>query len=105
MAPLSSLAVCGLILLQSLAAANAIQFPDTQHGFTTRRLTPVQAQLELGPLLSNNSSIFGPNDSRWPNATERYQNYAPPHIQLVVQPGLESDIPTIVRVVTSLLKV
>ena len=98
MAPLSSLAVCGLILLQPLAAADDVRFPDAQHVFTTRGSTPIRAQRELGPLLSNDSSIFGPNDSRWPNATERY------HIPLVVQPGLESDIPTIVHVATTLVK-
>ena len=98
MALLSSLAVCGLILLQPLAAADDVCFPDTQHVFTTRGSTPIRAQHELGRLLSNDSSIFGPNDSRWPNATERYQNSAPPHILLVVQPGLETDIPTTVHV-------
>ena len=98
MAPLSSLAVCGLILLQPLAAADDVRFPDTQHVFTTQGSTNIRAQRELGPLLSNDSSIFGPNDSRWPNATEKYQNYAPPPILLVVQPGLESDIPTTVHV-------
>lgn len=105
MALLFRLEVCGLALLQPLAAACDTRFLDTQHGLTTPDLTSVQAQLQLGPLLSNTSNIFGPTDPRWPNATERYQNYAPPHIQLVVQPGLESDIPTIVRVTMSLVKV
>lgn len=103
MAPLSRVAVCGVALLQPLVAACEIQFPDTQHAFTPRALMPVQAELELGPLLSNTSTIFGPTDPRWLNATERYQNYARPHVQLVVQPGHESDIQKIVRVTTTSL--
>ena len=105
MPPLCRLAVYGLALLQPLTAAYDICFPDTQLVYTPRGLTPLQAQLELGPLLSNTSSIFGPTDPRWANATTRYQNYARPYLQLVVQPGLESDIPTIVRVTMSLVKV
>ena len=104
MALLSRLAVCGLILLQPLAAADDVRLPCDQQFFTTGGSMPIRAQRELGPLLSNDSSILGPNDSRWQNATERYQNYAPPHILLVVQPGLESDIPTIVHVATALVK-
>lgn len=105
MALLSRLAVCGLTLLQPLAAACGTRFPDTQRVFTSRDWTLVQVQLELGPLLSNTSRILGPTDYRWPNVTERYQNYAPPHIQLVVKPGVESDISIIVCVTTTLVKV
>ena len=92
----SRLAACGLALLQSLVAACGLLYPNGQCSFTRRDLTPEQAQRELGPLLSNTSSIFGPSDPRWLDATERYQLYAVPDIQMVVQPRLESDIPTIV---------
>ena len=118
----SRLAACGLVLLQPLAAncdlafqqplvaasdlelqqplaaACALSDPDSLCSSTRRDLTPEQAQRELGPLLSNTSSIFGPSDPRWLDATERYQLYAVPDIQMVVQPRLESDIPKIVGV-------
>ncbi|KAL4993013.1 FAD-binding domain-containing protein [Aspergillus recurvatus] len=52
---------------------------------------------ELGPLLSHNSSIFGPRDARWANSTARYQEYAAPNFTMIVQVGVESDVSTIVR--------
>jgi hypothetical protein len=64
--------------------------------FTRRQLNPDYAQQELGPQLSSSTTIFGPTDDAWANATERYSTYAPPKIQLVVIPGEESDISTIV---------
>ena len=98
MSSLSDIAVCGRDLLQPLATASDMRLPYTQHVFIPRDLISVQVQLESASLLFNNSSIFGPTDSRWPKATESYQNYTRPHAQLVVQTGPESDIPILVRV-------
>ncbi|KAB8235183.1 FAD-binding oxidoreductase [Aspergillus alliaceus] len=89
---LSRFVSSGFGLFQPLVAA----LIQSQYTFA-KGLTAVQAQRELGPLLSSTTSIFGPVDSRWFNVTERYQCYAPPQIQLVVQPGRESDISTIVQ--------
>lgn len=58
-------------------------------------------QTELGPSLSNVSSIFGPDDSRWEATTERYSTLGLPDIQVVVQPALESEISTIVSAIIS----
>ncbi|KAJ5689703.1 FAD-binding domain-containing protein [Penicillium macrosclerotiorum] len=88
--PGSSISAIGI--LQPLVAASL----QSQYVFA-QALTAAQVQRELGPLLSSITAIFGPSDPRWSNETERYRNYAPPHIQLVVQPGRESDIPIIVQ--------
>lgn len=94
------LAVWGATLLFPLASlARYIPTPlENSHyaHFTRRQLNPMDAQQELGPQLSSCATIFGPADHAWANATERYSTYAPPKIQLVVMPGEESDIPTIV---------
>ncbi|KAI1407923.1 hypothetical protein F5Y13DRAFT_183040 [Hypoxylon sp. FL1857] len=63
----------------------------------TRDLPFFQVQLELGSILSNTSSIVGPSDPMWSNATERYNNLARPHPQVVVSPGSEEDIGKIVK--------
>lgn len=65
-------------------------------GFSRRDLPISQIVAELGPLLSAPSSIFGADDSRWTNATIRFQGLVRPDIQLVIQPGQESDVATIV---------
>ncbi|KAH8653816.1 hypothetical protein BX600DRAFT_553459 [Xylariales sp. PMI_506] len=60
-------------------------------------ITPAQVQRELGPLLATNATIYTPNSPEWSNETERYNTIVQPHFQLVVRPGLESDIPKIVN--------
>ncbi|KAL5583934.1 hypothetical protein FOVSG1_015285 [Fusarium oxysporum f. sp. vasinfectum] len=47
---------------------------------------------DLRQLLSYKSTVFSSEDARWPKATLRYQAYAIPNPQLVVEPGCESDI-------------
>lgn len=63
---------------------------------TRRDLSTTQAQQELGRQVSNTTAIFGPEDSRFDNATLRWNPVVVPQIQVVVEPGQESDIPTIV---------
>lgn len=96
MARLYILAAFGLLLLQSLASASPQSCFDGLCSFTRRDLSPQQVARELGPKLSNSSSIYGPSDPRFANETARYQAYQPPVIKMVVQPGSESDIPIIV---------
>ncbi|CRG92718.1 putative FAD-linked oxidoreductase YvdP [Talaromyces islandicus] len=43
------------------------------------------------------TAIFGPNDSRYSEATARWDTYAMPVIQVVVEPAEEADIPEIVK--------
>jgi hypothetical protein len=92
----SSLAACALALMQPLVSAVPIACLNGICPVTRRDLSPHTVASELGPLLSNSSAIFGPNDTRWQDATHRYQAYSPPDIQLVVEPGSEDDIPKIV---------
>ncbi|KAL7755588.1 hypothetical protein ACKLNR_014686 [Fusarium oxysporum f. sp. zingiberi] len=43
------------------------------------------------------STVFSSEDARWPKATQRYQAYALPNPQLVIEPGHESDIQKIIK--------
>lgn len=64
--------------------------------FTRRSLSVLQVQQELGTLVSFNTTIFGPGDVRFANATERYSTHAVPDIEVVVVPATEDDVSTIV---------
>lgn len=59
-------------------------------------LTVIDVQRELGPYLSKGSLIFGPEDDKFDGATERWNLYIAPAVQLVVEPAKESDVPVIV---------
>lgn len=61
------------------------------------RWTAVSIQHELGPFISSNSSVLGPDDARWPLVTERYSTLGVPDVHVVLQPAVESDLQTIVR--------
>jgi hypothetical protein len=91
-----SLVAWGLALLQTLVAATAVPHYLQHEPITRRDLSVLTVSKELGQLLSKNSTIFGPQDPRWDAAVERYQTFAIPDVEIVVQPALESDIPTIV---------
>ncbi|KAI1393510.1 uncharacterized protein F4822DRAFT_423980 [Hypoxylon trugodes] len=97
MGSFSRLLALGLLLLQPFVASFGVPHYFQSEPLTRRDLSPAKVQTELGALISKNSTIFGPTDPRFPNATERYNTAAPPHIEVVVIPGLESDIPTIVK--------
>ncbi|RAL17397.1 FAD-binding oxidoreductase [Aspergillus homomorphus CBS 101889] len=56
-----------------------------------------QVQTELGPLLCEISSVFGPDSPLWANATSRYQEYKPPRVQVAVRVGCEDDVAKIVN--------
>ncbi|OQE43750.1 hypothetical protein PENCOP_c003G01409 [Penicillium coprophilum] len=87
----------GLALLQTLAAATAVPHYLQHEPITRRDLSVLTVSKELGRLLSKSSIIFGPQDPRWEDAVERYQTFAIPDVEIVVQPAAESDIPTIVK--------
>ncbi|KAL4967467.1 FAD-binding oxidoreductase [Aspergillus stella-maris] len=63
--------------------------------FTRGRLNSSQVTLELGALVTN-TTIYGPDDPRFEKVTERFNTFAIPNIQLVVEPGVEGDIAVIV---------
>ncbi|KAJ5883733.1 6-hydroxy-D-nicotine oxidase [Penicillium subrubescens] len=86
-----------LPLIASLAGTSSIP-RDLQPAPVTRaRLSAAQVQRELGRHLSATTSIFGPSDDRYTNATERWNTFAVPHIQVVIEPGQERDVSIIVR--------
>ncbi|KAJ5679529.1 hypothetical protein N7462_007773 [Penicillium macrosclerotiorum] len=88
---------CYFGLLWTLAASASIPRYFEKHLTTRRHLTSAQVQEELGTLVSKTATIFGPNDSRFPNITSRWQDTFKPHIQVVIEPGTESDVATIVK--------
>lgn len=94
---LSFLAASIFAVLRAAAPAAAVtSCPDGLCLTTRATITPAQIGKELGPQLSKKAQIFGPSDARWENATERFQTFMPPTIQVVVEPGVEDDIPKIV---------
>ena len=101
MRSISHFLACGLTLV---TAASSSPLSDKtphyfQRGFTRRDITPSQVRQELGPQLSNCSSIFGPSSSAWTNATHRWNTYVEPTIQVVVEVGTEADVSIVVRAV------
>ena len=94
-------------LLQALVAASPVPHPAEPHYFkpnpiTRRNLSIATLQSELGPRLSPGTLIFGPDNADWANATDRWNEYAVPEIQVVVVPAQESDVSKIVRAVREL---
>ncbi|KAI1377706.1 FAD binding domain-containing protein [Hypoxylon crocopeplum] len=93
---------CCLMLLQNIVPIIALPYTDVpqyfmENPYTRRDLSVPEIQQELGKLLSNGSLIFGPSDPAWKNATERWNTYLKPDIEVVVEPAQESDISTIVK--------
>lgn len=98
MISLHQAALCALALTLPLAAATGsfVPYHLTRVGVTRSQMTTLQAQQELGAQLSRNATIIGPSSPGWANATERWDTYASPIIQFVVEPGVESDVSKIV---------
>lgn len=88
---------CYFALLWTLAAGASIPRYFEKHQTTPRGLTTTQVQHELSGQVSNTTSIFGPDDGRFNETTDRWTTYSKPHIQVVVEPGSESDVAKIVR--------
>lgn len=92
---------CCLGHLWSLAAGASIPRYFEKHPTTRYNLTSTPVQQELGGQVSNTTFIFGPNDSRFNNVTSRWTDFSKPHIQVVIEPGSESDVAKIVRPITT----
>ncbi|KAK2038886.1 FAD-binding domain-containing protein [Colletotrichum somersetense] len=88
-------AVLGLAVFQSLAASIPNYFE--RYPTTRTQLDTNQIQAELGKLVSKETAIFGPDDDRYDNATSRWNTFAVPQIKVVISPGQESDVSTIVK--------
>jgi hypothetical protein len=85
-----------IALLQGVAAgplaANYIETRDA----VTRIISSAQIQFELGRSLSNSTTILGSSDPAYSNATHRWDTFAVPKVQVVIEVGVESDVSKIV---------
>lgn len=91
------LLVCSIAIFHTLVAGASIPRYFQTFPISRRQLSVSQVQQELGRQVSNTTVIFGPDDSRYNESTTRWNTFAVPQIQVVVEPGQESDISTIVR--------
>lgn len=88
---------CALLaLFQTFASAAAVPRYFQRHPMTRRDLSVQKVEQELSVILSNGTTMYGPQDTKWEDLIERYNTFALPDIQIVVQPGQESDISKIV---------
>ncbi|KAL9004071.1 MAG: hypothetical protein Q9188_003106, partial [Gyalolechia gomerana] len=87
---------CSLAIFWTLVAGASIPRYLQTFPTTRRQLNATQVQRELGSQISNTTIIFGPDDNRYNESTERWNIFAAPRIQLVIEPGQESDVSTIV---------
>lgn len=82
-----------IALVQALVAASPLSPSPVpryfqKHPLSRRELSVNDIQLELGPILSNGSTRFGPSDPNFSHATERFNVLAPPSNEVVVVPAL-----------------
>lgn len=91
MLSLSVLAVSGLALVQSFAVGLVLPSNEAQI-LRTKRSVNAQTQQELASVLKCNTTIFGPSDPGFANATERYMQNIQPRILLSVRPSCEPDV-------------
>ncbi|KAL4875383.1 hypothetical protein BJY04DRAFT_232662 [Aspergillus karnatakaensis] len=94
--PVFSIAYC-FGLLWTLAAGASIPRYFETHATTRRDLTSSQVQQELGAQLSPKTQIFWPQDDRFDELTSRWTDFSKPTVQVVIQPGRESDVAKIVK--------
>lgn len=90
------LQILNIALLSACASASPTSCPDGLCLMTRANISPAQVAQELGPLLSSEASIFGPNDTRFAEANENWTDFGRPTFTVVVEAGRESDISTIV---------
>lgn len=95
--------LANVALLSAWASARPMSCPDGLCLMTRANIEPNQVAQELGPLLSDKASIFGPDDARWANASESWDTYGAPTFTVIIQAGQESDISTIVRPLCALM--
>lgn len=101
MHPFISLTLLATIVLVTLSRVNGAPYPfnvarrnDITPLVTTRSTDLIR---QLGPQLSANATIFTDDDPRFINATARWSEYSKPQISVVVDPGTEADVATIVK--------
>ncbi|KAI4118629.1 MAG: hypothetical protein LQ345_001358 [Seirophora villosa] len=93
---LSVLALSSLALVQSFAVGLVLPSNEAQI-LRMKRSVNAQTQQELASVLKCNTTIFGPSDPGFANATERYMQNIQPRILLSVRPSCEPDVARIVQ--------
>ena len=90
--------LCALltVLGLSIPLINAVAVPATLKK-TVAEFTPLwprssTVQLELGPLLSKNASIYFPNSAQFANLTQRWSAAVDASFAVVVVPGIAEDV-------------
>ncbi|KAK2603628.1 hypothetical protein QQS21_004209 [Conoideocrella luteorostrata] len=84
------------------AVASAAHSFSNPHYLRAADVTPVgitvdNVRRELGRSLSRGTLIFGPHDSGFEHATERWAKFSQPEIQVVIEVAQESDVQKIVN--------
>ena len=84
------------VLELSIPRINAVAVPATL-STTVAEFTPLwprssTVQLELGPLLSKNASIYFPNSAQFANLTQRWSAAVDVNFAVVVVPGIAEDV-------------
>lgn len=88
--------LANLAVLSAWASAKPMDYYGGLHPVSRANIGPQQVAKELGPLLSTQASIFGPNDTQWDAANINWDEYGAPNFNVVVQAGQEDDVPIIV---------
>ena len=92
----ATLSVVLAVLELSIPLTTAVAVPATLKS-TVTEFTPLSprsstVQLELGPLLSKNASIYFPNSAQFANLTQRWSAAVDPNFAVVVVPGIAKDV-------------
>ena len=92
----TTLCVLLTVLELSIPLINAVAVPATLKT-TVTEFTPLwprssTVQLELGPLLSKNASIYFPNSAQFANLTQRWSAAVDANFAVVVVPGIAEDV-------------
>lgn len=95
----------GLAVLQTFVSGASIPRYFKEHHTTPINLNATQVQRELGRIVSRGTVIFGPDDSRYDNATARWNMFAPPQVQVIIEPAEERDVSTIVSTINRIVRV
>lgn len=92
----ATLFVVPAILALSIPWTSAVALPATLKPkvaeFTPLSPRSSTVQLELGPLLSKNASIYFPNSAQFANLTQRWSAAVDPNFAVVVVPGIAEDV-------------
>lgn len=97
MHPFASLALAAILVALSRVNASPYPFNVARKDVSPLATRSADFIRQLGPQLSTNATIFADDDPRFINATARWSAYSKPQISVVVDPGTESDVATIVN--------